>query len=430
MPSSSMIPRRAPISLVTREAMSCCEGGKASPEVSRRRSRIESSPTSWMFRPPTRTDRLSFFRRAPALRADVVGQGGFAPFVERRPVAQAVALGARPVGTVEGEAPGLELRQAHFAHGAEEGQGEEPLAALLVDDQKLARGELEGLVDGLRQPALRVRPDLDRVDQDLDGVLAVLFERDVVLEVAQSAVHPDPEKALPAEPLEQPLVLPLAALDDGRVEPDLHVRVALAEPSQDLLGRLRADLPAAARAVGRADPGEEQPEEVVDLGDRAHGRARVGRNGLLVDGDGRRDALDGFDLGLLHLVDELPGVGRQALDVAALALGEQGVEGQGRLPGAGRPGDDDQLVAGQRDVDGLQIVLGRPLDAYLVEHNLIILSQMGDTIRVTEFPGAQFARGGFPPTGSRRCCWGKGLKAFGPKGTTYGPRRHREARTD
>ena len=82
----------------------------------------------------------------------------------------------------------------------------------------------------------------------------------------------------------------------------------------------------------------------------------------------------------------VPSLSQQALDVAALALGEQGVEGQGRLPGAGRPGDDDQLVAGQRDVDALQIVLGRPLDADLVEHNPTILSQMGDMIPIPHLP--------------------------------------------
>ncbi len=128
---------------------------------------------------------------------------------------------------------------------------------------------------------------------------------------------------------------------------------------------------------GVADPGEEEAEEVVDLGRRSHGRAGVGRDGLLVDGDRRRDALDRLHLGLLHLVDELAGVGRETLDVAALALGEEGVEGEGRFPRAGRAGDDDELVPGQGDVDVLEIVLRRPLDAYLVQHNRSILAHSG-----------------------------------------------------
>ncbi len=55
----------------------------------------------------------------------------------------------------------------------------------------------------------------------------------------------------------------------------------------DLLHRLLGDLPAALGAVGMADAGEEQPQVVVDLGDGAHGRARVAAGALLVDGDGR-----------------------------------------------------------------------------------------------------------------------------------------------
>ena len=306
---------------------------------------------------------------AAAVGTDVVGELDLAPFVVGRLVAEAVALRAGAVGAVEREVARLELGQADLAVGAEKGLGEEALFAGFVDDEDLAFGDLEGLVHGGAQAALRVGADLDRVDEDLDRVLAVLLERDVVLEVVEGAVDADPEEALLAQALEQALVLALAALDHGGQDADLGPGGVLGDAGQDLLRRLGRDDPAAARAVGRADPGEEQAEEVVDLGDGAHGRARVGRDGLLVDGDGRRDALDGLDLGLLHLVDELAGVGREALDIAALALGEDGVEGEGRLPGAGRAGDHDQLVPGERNVDVLQIVLRRPLDAYLVEHN-------------------------------------------------------------
>ena len=42
-----------------------------------------------------------------------------------------------------------------------------------------------------------------------------------------------------------------------------------------------------------------------------------------------RQALDEVDVGLVHLAEELPGVGGERFDVAALALGEDGVEGEG-----------------------------------------------------------------------------------------------------
>ena len=65
MPSSSMTARREEISLRIFPATSVPAGGNLSLAHSASRSRIESSPTSWMLRPPILTERLSFLRRAP-----------------------------------------------------------------------------------------------------------------------------------------------------------------------------------------------------------------------------------------------------------------------------------------------------------------------------------------------------------------------------
>ena len=64
-----------------------------------------------------------------------------------------------------------------------------------------------------------------------------------------------------------------------------------------------------------------------------------------------------FDLGFLQAVEELPGLGGQAFDLAALAFGVQGVEGQRGFARAAQAGDDHQAVAGNGQVDVLQIVL-------------------------------------------------------------------------
>ena len=61
--------------------------------------------------------------------------------------------------------------------------------------------------------------------------------------------------------------------------------------------------------------------------------------------------------GLSIWPEELAGVGRQRLDVAALALGVDRVERERRLPRAGEPGEDDQLVARQLEVDVAEVVL-------------------------------------------------------------------------
>ena len=128
----------------------------------------------------------------------------------------------------------------------------------------------------------------------------------------------------------------------------------------DLLGRLADDRAPADRAVRLADARPQQAQVVVDLGDRADRRARVARGRLLVDRDRRREALDRVDVGLVHLAEELARVGRQRLDVAALALGVDRVEREARLARAGQPGDHDQRVPRQRQRDVLEVVLARP----------------------------------------------------------------------
>ena len=117
-----------------------------------------------------------------------------------------------------------------------------------------------------------------------------------------------------------------------------------------------------------ADARVEQAQVVVDLGDRADGRPRVARRRLLVDRDRRRQALDEVDVGLVHLAEELPRVRRQDLDVAALALGVDRVEGERRLPGAREPGEDDQPVARELEIDVVEVVLTGATDPNRLRH--------------------------------------------------------------
>ena len=72
--------------------------------------------------------------------------------------------------------------------------------------------------------------------------------------------------------------------------------------------------------------------------------------------------VDMVDVGLLHHVEELPRIGRQRLDIAPLALGIDGVEGERGLAGARQPGDHHELLARQIERDVLEIVLARAAD--------------------------------------------------------------------
>ena len=59
---------------------------------------------------------------------------------------------------------------------------------------------------------------------------------------------------------------------------------------------------------------------IIDLGHRPHRRSRGPDRIGLINRDGRWHAIDAVDLGPIHTIEKLPGVGREGLDVAALAL--------------------------------------------------------------------------------------------------------------
>ena len=78
---------------------------------------------------------------------------------------------------------------------------------------------------------------------------------------------------------------------------------------------------------------------------------------LLRNRDRRVEPRDQIDVGLGHLAEKLPGETRQALDVAPLSLGIQGVEGQRAFARPADAREADQPVSGQRQIDIAEVVL-------------------------------------------------------------------------
>ena len=126
------------------------------------------------------------------------------------------------------------------------------------------------------------------------------------------------------------------------------------------LGGLADDFAAAAAAERAADARVQQPQVVVDLGRRADGRARIADAVLLADGDRRADAFDRVDVRLLHPLEELPRVGRQRLDVAALPFGVDRVEGERRLARAADAGHHDERAGGSVTSTFLRLCVRAP----------------------------------------------------------------------
>ena len=210
------------------------------------------------------------------------------------------------------------------------------------------------------------------VDHDLDRVALVLVERWGVGDVDHLAIDPDPDEALAPGAIEDPVALGLAILDERPEDEEARALRQGEDLVDDLLDGLALD-GMAVGAMRDPDPREQQPEVVVDLGHGPDSRARIARGALLVDRDRRRQPVDLVDVRLLHLAEELAGVGAQALDIAALALGVDRVEGQAGLAAPRQAGDDHEPVARERDVDVLEVVFARTAhDESILGHGSIV----------------------------------------------------------
>ena len=216
------------------------------------------------------------------------------------------------------------------------------------------------------------------------------------------AVDAGAGEALALHLAEQLEVLALAAADDGASTWNRVPSGSWRSRSTICCGVCRPIGSPQLDAVRAARAGVQQAQVVVDLGDGADGRAGVAVRGLLVDGDRGRQALDEVDVRLVHLAEELPGVGAERLHVAALALGEDRVEGQRRLAGPRQAGEHDEGVAREVDPDVLEVVLTCTTDDETVCHAPIVGRAADRTVRAGTPAAAGLARTGTPgPTAPR-----------------------------
>ena len=270
---------------------------------------------------------------------------------------------AGAVGAVEREQARRHLGEARAAVDARVALRQDLLGHPRYRDDDEARADRERGLERVGEALAQALLHHHAIDHDLDRVLLLLVEpRQVAGELDGLAVDARAQEALLRQLLELASVLALLAANERRVEGESSALGQRQDAVDHLLHGLRPDRLAALGTVRSSDRGVEESQVVVDLGHRAHRRARVARHRLLLDRDRGREALDRVDVGLLDLVQELAGVGRQRLDVAALPFGEQGVEGERRLARPRHPGDDDQTVAGDLEREVLEVVLASAAD--------------------------------------------------------------------
>ena len=206
----------------------------------------------------------------------------------------------------------------------------------------MGAGRLNGVRQSPAQSFLQYQP----VNHQVDGVLLILLAGNFLRQIIEDSVHPHPGEAGLPGVLEDLLMLALLSPDHGRQHQKSGTLSQGLHPIHDLVDGLAADFLATLGAVGNAHPGPEEPEVVVNLGHRAHGGTGVFGGGLLVNGDGGRQAVNGIHVRLIHLAQKLPGVGGQAFHIPPLSLGVDGIKGKTGFSGTAEAGKHHQLVPG------------------------------------------------------------------------------------
>ena len=215
-------------------------------------------------------------------------------------------------------------------------------------------------------------------------MLFVLVQLDLLGQIIQVSVHTHPHIAALFGIGKNLFVHSLLRPDNRRENQEARSLREGKDAVDDLIGGLLADLPAADRAMRDAHPRVEQSEIVVDFRDRSDRGARVPGGGFLIDGDCRRQPLDGVDIGLVQLTQKHPRIGGQRLDKAPVSLGVDGIKRKRGLSRPGQSGQHNQLVPRDVHIDIFEIMHPHTADGNLLWHSFFILCNLSHSVRKPE----------------------------------------------
>ena len=190
-------------------------------------------------------------------------------------------------------------------------------------------------------------------------MLFVLVQRGDVFHAVQLAVHAHAHEALGLQFLEAVEVRSLLEFHQRGHDDDFRTFGQGEDVGDDFIGGARLDGASALWAIHLA---EEDAQEVVDFSDGADRGARVAARGLLFQRDGGGKSFDLVDVRLVHLREELAGVGGKGFHIPALAFRIDDVERECGFARSRRAADDHKFVAGDVEREVLEVVLARALD--------------------------------------------------------------------
>ena len=170
------------------------------------------------------------------------------------------------------------------------------------------------------------------------------------------SIHTYIEITFAAHTLEEFAIVSLALANQRSQQEDGLAGIFIKNHIDDLFFGVFHHLFTAAVAVGCTGTGKEQTEIIVNLGSGTNGRTRVLVGGLLLDADDRTQTGNLIYIRALHIAQEVAGIGRESLYVAALSLGKDGIESQRRLARTRKSGYHGEGVARNLNINILEVV--------------------------------------------------------------------------
>ena len=182
------------------------------------------------------------------------------------------------------------------------------LARLDVHDHHQSVALTQGCLDRRAQALRVVGIDAHAVNDQFHGVILVAVQLHAVFQFAQFAVGTHIQIALLAQVLEQILVMSLAVFDQRGEYVYLAAGVRFEDQVEDPVPGIFHHRGATEVAAGLPQPGEQQTEEVVNLGCCAHGGPWILVDGFLFDADHGAQAGDFVDIGAFHRTEHIAGI--------------------------------------------------------------------------------------------------------------------------
>ena len=201
--------------------------------------------------------------------------------------------------------------------------------------------------------------DDEAVDYQIDRVYLVAVEPHSGSDFADFVVNAYVDVSLAGQRFEQLSVVPFAPFDDGGHQRDAASGESFYDEFSDAVVGVVHHLFARHGRVGPRCASIEQTQKIVDFRDGADGRAGIFVGRFLLDGHYGAQSRDFVDIGAFHRPDELAGIGRERLHVAALSFGIDGIERQRRFARTAQSGDNHQFMTWNFEVHIFQIVNAR-----------------------------------------------------------------------